>query len=258
MACCQGLSLGQGTRVCPEEWVQVSLRALWPQRLDYQAESAVSQKPGHKGLCFITFGEWFQECQPHMKSSSLLYSGLQFREASSWHLVLGRSTHIWKQWRREGMTFVRRQSAPWGLCFSEPRHQKVANDLLGCFVGRPFCFSLLIFHLLKYWERVTHRSENTAVAYSGPCCVIRQVCSLPKSGGWCRRQKWSRGRQESHRTSRAPIQSLVYRIPHVYTLFCYSVKLQKCAACWAAGPIFGFNQAFAHGLVREPTHCTVF
>lgn len=142
--------------------------------------------------------------------------------------------------------------------FFEPKSQKVAKNLLGCFVGRPFCSSLLISHLMKYWERVTHRTENIAVAYSGLHCMIRQVCSLPKSGGWSRRQKWSRGWQESQRTSQALIQSLVYQIPHVYTLFCYSVKLQKCAACRAAGPIFGFNQAFALGLVREPTHCTVF
>ena len=64
MACCQGLSLGQGTRVCPEEWVQVSLRAFWPQKLDYQAESAVSQKPGHKGLCFITLGSDSRNASP--------------------------------------------------------------------------------------------------------------------------------------------------------------------------------------------------
>ena len=115
---------------CPEEWAQVSPRALWPQKLDCQAESAVSQKLGHKGLCFITFGEWFQECQPHMKSSSLLYSGLQLREASSWHLTLSRSTHVWKQRRREGMTFVRRQRAPWCLCFLSPRAKKLQKIYL--------------------------------------------------------------------------------------------------------------------------------
>ena len=52
-------------------------------------------------------------------------------------------------------------------CFSESRCQQVANALPGCFASSLFA-SLLIAPLLKYWERVTHRTEDIAGGAQAP------------------------------------------------------------------------------------------
>lgn len=66
----------------------------------------------------------------------------------------------------------------------------------------------------------------------------------------------ARGWQESQRTSQALIQSLVYHLC-LYSV-CYSVKLQKCAACRATGPIFGFEiRPLCSWPGEGTTHCTV-